>query len=120
MKALLDEQLSPEIAERLRTLGHDVVAVIERPDLSGRSDEHILQAAADEGRAVITNNVKDFRPIAARLLALGSGHGGLILLPSARSRNRGATRAIAVGIATILEAHPDGIAGSERWLAPLA
>lgn len=118
MKALLDEQLSPEIAERLRALGHDVVAVAERTDLAGRSDEEIMRIAQIEGRAVITNNVKDFRPIAARRLALGSGHAGLVLLPSTRSRNRAASEAIAVGIATIL-AHPGGIAGSERWLPPL-
>jgi hypothetical protein len=62
VRALLDEQLSPEIAAELRTRGHDVIAVGERPDLIGLSDRDIIVIAHSESRAVITNNVKDFRP----------------------------------------------------------
>ena len=54
MKALLDEQLSPRIAELLRDRRHDVQAVVDRPDLAGRSDRVILEIAAAEDRAVIT------------------------------------------------------------------
>jgi predicted nuclease of predicted toxin-antitoxin system len=64
VKALLDEQLSPEIAMLLRQAGYDVVAVTERDDLAGRSDPIVLEIATNEGRAVITNNIKDFRPLA--------------------------------------------------------
>ena len=71
MKALLDEQLSLQIAVLLRQTGHDVQAVTERPDLLGRSDRIIFEVASDEGRAVITNNIKDFRPLAAEWLAQG-------------------------------------------------
>ena len=86
MKALLDEQLSPRIAELLRNRGQDVQAVADRDDLAGQSDRMILDAAAAEDRAVITNNVKDFRPLAAERLAQGASHAGLILLPSTRTR----------------------------------
>lgn len=65
MRALLDEQLSPQIASVLRQRGHDVVAVTDRADLIGRTDRIILEVASAEGRAVITNNIKDFRPPAA-------------------------------------------------------
>ncbi len=119
MKALLDEQLSPQIAVLLRKDGHDVYAVAERDDLVGRSDRMVLEAADAEDRAVITNNIKDFRPIAAEWLAQGRTHPGLILLPSARTRTRFAVPALAETIGSILRAHPDGLRGSERWVGPL-
>lgn len=119
MRALLDEQLSPAIAEALRARGHDGVAVGERDDLTGRSDGQVVEAAAAERRAAVTSNVKDFRPIVAARLAAGGAHAGLILVPSRRSRTRAATEPLADAIAALLDANPDGIADSERWLAPL-
>lgn len=118
MKALLDEQLSPRIAELLRDRGHDVQAVVERRDLAGRSDRVILEIAAAEERAVITNNVKDFRPLAAERLARGASHAGLILLPSTRTRTRGAVEMLANAIEQILREHPGGLAATERWITP--
>lgn len=120
MRALLDEQLSPQIAELLRQAGHDVLAVAERADLAGSSDRTVFEVAAGEQRAVITNNIKDFRPLAAEWLAQGRVHGGLILLPATRTRTRAAAPLLADAIAEMLRAHPDGIAGSERWIGPLS
>lgn len=119
MKALLDEQLSPEIAALPRQLGHDVDAVAGRPDLVGRSDTFIFEAACSENRAVITNNIKDFRPIAAQWLAQGRVHAGLILVPSSRTRTRDAKAVLAERIAGVLRDNPDGVASSERWIGPL-
>jgi hypothetical protein len=119
VKALLDEQLSPQIAVLLRKAGCDVLAVADRDDLIGLSDRTILEAATREGRAVITNNIKDFRPLAVEFLAQGRTHGGLILLPSSRTRTRAAVADLADAIETVLRASPDGIAGSERWIGPL-
>jgi hypothetical protein len=119
VKALLDEQLSPQIAASLRQAGYDVLALADRDDLVGRSDRIIFEVACSEGRAVVTNNIKDFRPLAAEWLARGRTHGGLILLPSSRTRTRTAVPALTAAIETILRAHPDGIASSERWIGPL-
>jgi len=119
VKALLDEQLSPQIAELLRQAGYDVVAVAERDDLVGSIDRVVLEIAATEERAVITNNVKDFRPLAAERLAQGRTHAGLILLPSKRTRTRAAVATLAGAIEKVLHDHPDGLAGSERWIGPL-
>lgn len=119
MKAVVDEQLSPQIAVLLRQAGHDVDAVAERADLAGRSDLFVFEVACSEGRAVITNNVKDFRPLAAQRLAQGRVHAGLILLPSSRTRTRGAAPALADRIAGILRDSPGGLACSERWIDPL-
>jgi len=119
VKALLDEQLSPQIAALLRQAGLDVEAVADRPDLAGRSDMLIFEVACSENRAVITNNIKDFRPLAALWLSQGRVHAGLILLPSARTRTRAATTMLAERIAGILRDNPDGLASSERWISPL-
>ncbi|BBX73390.1 DUF5615 family PIN-like protein [Mycobacterium shinjukuense] len=119
MKALLDEQLSPHIAALLRQAGYGVLAVADRDDLIGCSDRTVLEVASDEGRALVTNNIKDFRPLVAERLAQGRTHPGLILLPSARARTRSAVPALAAAIEAILRTHPDGIAGSERWVGPL-
>ena len=119
MRALLDEQLSPQIAVRLRKAGYDVDAVADRQDLVGRSDRFSLEVAGREGRAVITNNIKDFRPLAAQWLAQGRVHGGLILLPSTRTRSRNTIATVAAAIECVLHDNPDGLPGSERWIAPM-
>lgn len=119
MKGLLDEQLSPQIAILLRRRGFDVEAVADRPDLVGRSDLVIFEVACGEDRAVITNNVRDFRPLAAQWLAQGRVHAGLILLPSSRTRTRAAVTMLADRIATVMGDSPDGLASSERWIGPL-
>lgn len=116
MRALVDEQLSVEIARELRRRGGDVEAVTERPELVGASDERLMDQAMQEDRAVITNN---FRPIAAQRLAQGKQHAGLILLPSSRVRNRAATVALADAIEAVMRANPEGIPGAERWVGPL-
>ncbi len=120
MRAILDEQLSPQIAALLRKAGYDVDAVADRADLVGRSDRFIHEVACGEGRAVVTNNIKDFRPLAAEWLAQGGVHAGLILLPSTRTRSRHAIAAVAAAIENLLRDNPDGLSGSERWIAPLA
>ena len=69
MRALLDEQLSHQIAQLLRERGLDVMAVTERQEAS---DREVFEVAAGERRAVVTNNIKDFRPIAAERIAGGA------------------------------------------------
>jgi predicted nuclease of predicted toxin-antitoxin system len=119
VKALLDEQLSPQIAALLRERGYDVVAVADRTELIGGSDRLLLEIASGERRAMITNNVKDFRPLAAELLARGQTHAGLILLPSSRARTRSSVEHLADAIEGVLRDHPDGLVSSERWVGPL-
>lgn len=118
MRVLLDEQLSDLIAKLLRERGLDAQAVVERADLPQAPDHEVIEIASREERAVVTNNIKDFRPLAAERLADGRGHAGLILLPAARSRSRQATGAIADALEALMRAHPDGIAGAEHWVAP--
>jgi uncharacterized protein with PIN domain len=117
VRALLDAQLSQEIAKVLRARGLDVEAVTSRADIADNaSDAEIVEIAAGEDRAVVTNNIKDFRPIAARRLQQGQGHGGLILVPSTRRRTKATSTALADDIERIMREHPNGLAGTERWL----
>ncbi len=120
MRALLDEQLSGQIARLLRERGLDAEAVVERSDLVQAPDDEVLAAAAREGRAVVSNNIKDFRPLAAERVTDGRGHAGLILLPARRSRSRSreATGALADAVEAVMRAHPEGIPSAEHWIAP--
>ena len=80
MRLLLDEQISPEIAEALRRRGHDVVAVAERQDLRSLADADILAAATAEGRAVASVNVRDFASLGERRLPSREWHAGVVLI----------------------------------------
>jgi predicted nuclease of predicted toxin-antitoxin system len=79
VKLLLDEMISWRIAAELRSRGHDVVAVKrDRPQLESRVDPTVLTAAAAEQRAVVTNNVRDYRTAHERMRARGEDHYGVI------------------------------------------
>ena len=78
MRLLLDEHYSPEIARQLRARGHDVVAVTERAELIGLGDDELLRRMAQERRAIMTNNVKDFAPLVTRAAVAADDHSGLL------------------------------------------
>ena len=46
-RLLLDEMLSGRIAEQLRASGHDVYAIVERPNLVQLPDEQVLALGSD-------------------------------------------------------------------------
>jgi predicted nuclease of predicted toxin-antitoxin system len=67
-RLVLDEMFSPTIAGALRDLGHDVVAVAEHGELRAMNDEEVFAWAISQGSWLVTENVKDFRPILHRAL----------------------------------------------------
>jgi predicted nuclease of predicted toxin-antitoxin system len=71
MKLLLDEMHAPAIAEQLRARGHDVVSVhdVAYRALEGEPDEKVWAAAIAENKALVTENVQDFRRLDAGALA---------------------------------------------------
>jgi hypothetical protein len=83
LRLLLDEHISPVVAEQLRDRGHDVVAAIE-VGLAGIDDSRVLSRAIADRRAVVTNNIKDFRPLHVAYLTTGVAHYGIVLVPTAR------------------------------------
>lgn len=56
---LLDEDVRPLLAEVLRQRGLDVIHVLD-VGRGGYSDEDQLCYAAEQGRAIMTHNIKDF------------------------------------------------------------
>ncbi|MCY3959924.1 MAG: DUF5615 family PIN-like protein [Chloroflexi bacterium] len=116
MRLLLDEMWAPAIAASLRDRGHDVVAVAERHDLRGTPDAAIFEAALAEGRAIVTENVVDNRPLAADAMRAGCPHPALIFT-SNRAYPR-ASRRTAGRLVRALDAlltTQDAIS-SEHWL----
>jgi hypothetical protein len=84
LKFLLDEMYSAAIAKALRARRRDVVAVVEREVLRGVSDPELFEAAQTEGRAIVTENVRDFAPLASGYDARGEAHHGLVLVPPSK------------------------------------
>jgi Domain of unknown function (DUF5615) len=68
------------IADKLRTLGHDVQALDERRDLEGIDDAEVLKLAAEEQRIVVTFNLRDFAPLLRQWAEEGKAHAGCILI----------------------------------------
>jgi predicted nuclease of predicted toxin-antitoxin system len=92
LKLLLDEMLSPAIAEELRRRGHDTVAIAERADWCGLADSDLLSLGRSEGRAIVTKNIRDFRPLAAEaMLGGGPGHAGVVFVAANISLSKAAT-----------------------------
>ena len=119
MRLLLDEHLSPRIAVELRRTGHDVIAIAERPDLRGRSDEDAIDASAAERRSFVTFDVVDHLRIHGTAVRLRRPHPGLVLLaPSTwRTSDQGIGELVRA-IVALLEAHPseDALADRTLWL----
>jgi predicted nuclease of predicted toxin-antitoxin system len=81
VKLLLDEMISSTVAEQLRARGHDVVAV-QDPELGhlrGVDDYLLLDHAAEEHRAVVTDNIPDFVRCHQRRVDRDKPHYGLLL-----------------------------------------
>lgn len=79
MKLLLDEMYSDVIAIELRARGHDALSVREvTPALAGAPDDEVLSRVVTEQRTLITENVRDYRPLDAALLADGGHHYGIV------------------------------------------
>ena len=88
VKLLLDVHHSPRAAERLREMGHDVEAAATDPALSPLEDEELLRQASADGRAIVTENAKDFGVIVRTWTTTGEQHAGVIFT-SARRFHRG-------------------------------
>jgi predicted nuclease of predicted toxin-antitoxin system len=81
VRLLLDEMISAAVAEQLRARGHDVVAVqdLELKHLRGVDDCLLLDHAAGEHRAVVTDNIPDFVRCHQRRVDRDKPHFGLLL-----------------------------------------
>jgi predicted nuclease of predicted toxin-antitoxin system len=121
VRLLLDEMFSPAIAADLRGHGHDVIAVADPPDLRSKSDDEIFAWASAEKRWLLTENVKDFRPIMLRALQAGPPGCGL-LFTSVRAfpRSRKNPGPLISALHAWLTAGPPAPPVTESWLLDAA
>jgi hypothetical protein len=120
VRLLLDEMYPRSIAEQLRARGHDVVSVHEPEHraLEGAHDEDVLAAAASLGRAVVTENVRDYTRLRVEMLARGAGAPALIYTPN-RQFPRGSAATVGRlvrALDRLLADDPD--TGAETFLRP--
>jgi predicted nuclease of predicted toxin-antitoxin system len=116
-RLVLDEMFSPSLAEAMRSLGYDVVAVAEQLNLRAMTDDEIFGWATGEGRWLLTENVKDFRPILSRALQAGAPVTG-ILFTSSRTfpRSRKNPGPLIGALHRWLEIGPPAPPITEDWL----
>lgn len=111
--------LSPAIARALRDRGHDVVAVKERSEWVALSDHDLIAVARREQRSIVTNNVRDYRPMHAELAAPGGpGHAGLVFIPSSYRLARTWIGRLVTALEAKLVEFPgtEDLANGESWL----
>ena len=116
-RLLLDEMLSAQIARQLRDRGHDVVAVVEAADLISSSDEDILAAGTEQGRCLVTANVRDFAPLSAQWSRSGRAHAGIIhVVTAAFPQDRSYVGAIVTALHAVIVAGQVPTDGQELFL----
>jgi Domain of unknown function (DUF5615) len=119
VRLLLDEMLSPAIARELQARGHDVQSVAGHAEREALPDPAVLALARAERRAIVTNNVRDFRPLHTEAVTPGgSGHYGMIFMSGNYRRTRSDTGRIIAALEAKLTQHPgdDALANAEDWL----
>jgi len=97
--------ISPRVAEGLRRRGYDVVAAAERETL-GSSDTRQLAEAIQEGRALVTFDVRDFSVLVKSAAVAGTEHWGIIFLSPARF-SRSSIGALVGAMEQFLSRNPD-------------
>jgi hypothetical protein len=118
VRLLLDEMLSPAIARELRERGHDVLAMAEHPGWAALSDPEVVAVARTERRAIVTNNLGDYRPLHADAITPGGpGHFGMVFMPGSYRRTRADTGRIISALEAKLTEYPgdEDLANGECW-----
>lgn len=121
LKLLLDEMHTPTVAHALCERGFDVKAVAGiSSELKSLSDRDLMSFAATMKRALVTENIADFRIIASEWAAQGRDHAGIIYTPNARFPRASVAypRSLIRALQKLLEKPPavTEAAGWEWWL----
>ena len=119
MKLLLDEHYADQIAEQLRSAGHDADSISAR-GLKGLDDERLLDLCDRESRALLTNNVRDFVPLARAWASAGRDHAGLVFTSDAAlPRYKGTIGRYVALLSALMTANPAerALSNQIRWLS---
>ena len=76
---LLDEQISPQVAELASKQGLNVRAVAAS-ELAGLDDPAIFRKAVDEGRILVTYNIDDMSALLGDFLKEGAAVAGVVFV----------------------------------------
>ena len=121
LKLLLDEHYPSAIAEQLRDRGHDVVAVVEYPELRELADVRTLAVAATDRRAVVSENAVHFVRLFRDAWREGHEHFGIVIASGRRfSRRTDRIGALVLALDALIRAHPGGddLANRIVWIEP--
>ncbi len=80
MKVCLDEDISPDVAAILRSMGVNATSVHEA-GRQGLSDREQLELASAEGRCLVTRNRNDFILLTQEFFTKGLPHAGVLIVP---------------------------------------
>lgn len=119
MKLLLDEMFSPAIARQMRERGYDVLAVKERRGWQALPDPDVMDLARRERRAVVTDNLRDYRPLHHQhIVPDGPGHFGLVFVPGGYRRTAADIGRIVKALEAKLAEYPGerDLVDGETWL----
>ena len=117
-RLLLDQMFAPELASELRRRGHRVTAVAETLALRAMNDPALFEWAAGNSEWLLTENVKDFRPLL--VAAQADDHPFVnLLLTSSRSvpRSRRNPHPLTEALTAWLERPIAHSPSAEEWLA---
>ena len=99
--------LAPAIARELRLRGHDVESVRGRSDWQALSDAEVVEVARRERRAIVINNLRDFRPLHHEAIVPGGpGHFGMVFVPGSYQRTKADIGRIATALERKLAEYP--------------
>ncbi len=106
MTFYLDEDLAPQVAERLRKMGLDAVSALGVGNAQ-LSDRDQLRFAARQGRCLVTRNARHFVLLAQAAIRDQDPHAGIVLCsPSVRGFEIGK---IALALARLARRFPDDL-----------
>ncbi len=110
---------APAVAQALRDLEYDVVAVAESPDLRAMTDGELFTWAARQRRRIVTENVKDCRRLQLRAEESGQRRPGLLFTSSRTfSRSRGNPGPLIAALNTWLGRADSATRPAQDWLRP--
>jgi predicted nuclease of predicted toxin-antitoxin system len=119
VRLLLDEMLSPVIAQQLCDRGNDAQAIAGHPLHAALSDREVMDLARAQRRAVVTNNLVDFRPLHHEAITPGGpGHFGMVFMAGGYRRTKADIGRIVTALEAKLAEFPGerDLANGETWL----
>lgn len=87
----IDADLTPRIVLALQQRGYECQSAIDN-GLRQADDETIMERAAELGIVLVTNNTRDFVPMAQRWTVAGHEHAGILISEQFRNRELGEFR----------------------------